>query len=899
MPTQPRTSTSAVAAAPPGSAAPADARLKLVREAISRPDVKAISTDIFDTLVWRQVAEPADAFELIGERLRSTGRLADGLSPAGFAALRREAEIEARLRRMREAGQAELPLDEIYALLPGWVFAGHPAADALEAEIEVERELIVPDLDVAELLIAAGRAGKRVVAVSDTYFTEAHLRRLLDQPVLADVPLDAIFASSEHRLGKSGGLFGIAVSELGVRPEAVVHFGDNPEADVHYPAELGIECHLFERRPAQLAQMVEAEARLQGARPAREPAPEGEVRAQVELTALRGKVAARRAGAELPSALRPFWQHGAVALGPVFTGFAEWAQHHAADLGATHLHCFMREGAFLGDLIDRAGEYLGTDVRTSPLWLNREVLARATISTGERDELGPLLVRRRTPTVEGFLGSLGVQLHQLPRFASHARTRLDDPDTRDHLLDALAGDDAVRATIVEEARISRERVVRYVERLLDGGDRLTVVDLGWAASAQGLLAKALAQGGLRVDISGLYLVLHRGAARHVFDGTHVRGYLGEYGAPQEVVDAVVRSPEILEQVCMPDHGSQRALDDDLEPVLAPATRSPVQNAESEAVRDGVRAFQAEWARYRRALPGRLSGLAGEADVIRPLLTRAVVAPTELEAAIFGAWMHDENQGSAAVEHVVSPELVGRMRHLDPDALRRLPMQELYWPFGLASQVDATWGELMTLAASGRIPWEALSGEGDTGPLRIAVSQGTRVPGDQRLSVVPKRNRFGLSFVRTTLMAPAIREIEIRPTTHPAVVRLDYLEVRCHVQGAEEPVVLRLDSPGDFLRLRRVNCFVLNPGIFVVNRPDPVLLLDLVPDTTATVFRVDVACGFATLAMSEMLPAPARMRPVAEAGVRLKRLEWELATLKGSLPPGAVKALKRIRRLGGG
>ncbi len=864
-----------------------DARLRLVREAVARPDVKVVSTDIFDTLVWRQVAEPADAFELTGARLRAADRLASGLSDSAFAALRREAEIEARGRRMRDAGQAELPLADIYALLPPWVFAGHQAAAALDVELEVERELLVPDLDVAELLTAAAEAGKRVVAVSDTYFSEAQLRSLLDQPVLAEIPFEAIFASSEHRLGKSGGLYRIALDALGVRGEEVVHLGDNPEADLHYPEQLGIECHLFERRPAQLQQMLDTERRLGGG---------GSVRAGADLTALRGKVAARREGAEIAPALRPFWDHGALALGPVFTGFAEWAQVQAAELGATHLHCFMREGAFLGELIDRAGEQLGTAVRTSPLWLNREVLARATIATGERDELGPLLVRRRTPTVQGFLASLGIELALMPRFASHARTRLDDPRTRTVLLEAIEEDEAVRARIIEQARITRERVVRYVERLLDGSDRLTVVDLGWGASAQGLLARALEQGGLRVELSGLYMVLHRGAARRVFEGMQVRGYVGEYGAPATVVDAVVRSPEILEQVCMPEHGSQRALSDDLEPVLYPSTRSPVQNAESEAVRAGVRAFQAEWARYARALPGRLSGLAGEADRLRPLLMRAVVAPTEREATVFGAWMHDENQGSAAEEQVASAELAGGLRHLDPDALRRLPMQEVYWPSALASQVDATWGELMTLAASGAIPWEALSGEADTGPFRIAVSQGSHVPDDQRFSVVPRRNRFGLSFVRTTLTASAIREIEIRPTLHPAVVRLDFLEVRCHVQGADEPVVIRLDAPQDFLRLRRVNCFVLNPGVFVVNRPDPILLLDLVPDTIATVFRVDVSCGFATLAMGDMLPAPARMRGVAEAGVRVRRLEHEVAAIKGSLPPGAVKVLKRVKRL---
>ena len=34
---------------------PADSRLTAAWEAIRRPDIKVVSTDIFDTLLWRQV----------------------------------------------------------------------------------------------------------------------------------------------------------------------------------------------------------------------------------------------------------------------------------------------------------------------------------------------------------------------------------------------------------------------------------------------------------------------------------------------------------------------------------------------------------------------------------------------------------------------------------------------------------------------------------------------------------------------------------------------------------------------------------------------------------------------------------------------------------------------------
>src|SRR4051812_4848992 len=78
---------------------PADARLVAAWEAIRRPDIKVVSTDIFDTLVWRQVARPVDAFVVLADRLRSRGQLAPHLTPEAFQQIRAIAEDQARLSR--------------------------------------------------------------------------------------------------------------------------------------------------------------------------------------------------------------------------------------------------------------------------------------------------------------------------------------------------------------------------------------------------------------------------------------------------------------------------------------------------------------------------------------------------------------------------------------------------------------------------------------------------------------------------------------------------------------------------------------------------------------------------------------------------------------------------------
>lgn len=867
--------------------APADARLHAAWEAIRRPDVKVVSTDIFDTLLWRQVAQPADAFALLGQRLRRRGAIASGLGAEAFRNLRGHAEHRARVARAHATNDLEVTLAEVYELLPDWMFSAVGRSVALNAELALEHELLVPDLDVVALLVGAARAGKQVVAVSDTYFSEAQLRDLLDQPGLEELELHRVFSSSEHRRSKADGLLSVMLDAMDVPGEAVIHLGDNPDADFAPAQAAGITPIAFDRHPDELVELLRAERRFA------EPAPAGEAGSPLapELTSLRGKVAARAEASALPPALQPFWRTGALVLGPVMTGFAEWVQEQAAERRLTKLFCFMREGELLTRLVDRAGHGLGLPARGERLWLNRETLAAAAIGDVTREELGALLARRRTPTVSGLLAGLGLGVGDLPVFASHADTRLDDPVVRENLFAALQEDDGLRARILQHSREQRERVVAYVERLVGDDELMAVVDLGWGATAQGMLEHALISAGRPTRVVGFYLLTHQGVAA---SGINARGYLGEFGAPEDAARVITRTPEILEQLCMPDHGPQIGLDADHRPILRPASHDRLQMVEAGALRHGVESFQREWCRYRAVMPGKLPSLSGGAHVLRPLLLRQLQAPTGVEAALLGGWAHDENQGSERAEEIADLRHSARLRHLAPSQLRELRMEELYWPAGLAARADPQTAELYAAAADGTVPWESLSSPVESGPFTISAV-GTDVDPGSALGGVPERNRLGLSEIFGSITAPAIAQLVLRPSTGPVVVRLDYLELQCHVQGAGETVAVSLQAPEDFARLARSYCYVLNPNVFVVHSHSPELRLDLAGVTARPVFRVDVRCGFALLPISELLPTPGRLRSVEEAGVRLEEVEAHNAALRREIDALYASPSWRITR----
>ena len=151
-------------------------RLKEAFRLVSDPVVSVLSLDVFDTLIWRKVAEPVDAFVLVGERLRDETLTVNHVDSAVFQRLRVAAE-----RRAREhASGPEVTRAEIYAELPDWVLSpGATLGNLAAVELELEQSLLLPDLYLRALVHAVRSQDKRVVAVCDTYLSEDEVRSSL------------------------------------------------------------------------------------------------------------------------------------------------------------------------------------------------------------------------------------------------------------------------------------------------------------------------------------------------------------------------------------------------------------------------------------------------------------------------------------------------------------------------------------------------------------------------------------------------------------------------------------------------------------------------------------------------------------------------------------------------
>jgi hypothetical protein len=565
----------------------------------------------------------------------------------------------------------------------------------------------------------------------------------------------------------------------------------------------------------------------------------------------------------------------------------------------------MREGELLAELVDGAAGYLGAEVRGKPIWLSRHVCARASIFEGSERELRTLLVRRRPPTVRQLCETLGVDVETSAKLREKADARLDDVATLDATFAELSSDPELRQAIVNSARVLRERVMEYLRR--EGGEggeggeaeRLVLVDLGWGGTIQSLVYQLLRRDAAvnksdELTIHGLYLVTQELALQRTLDGLELYGFLGGFGVPGPEVRSIMRSPEILEQVCMPDVGSQIDLTADLEPVLGDSVDERIpQAAHRAAVQAGIRAFQREWARYAVLMPDRRPSLTTPElrEQLLAQVTRALVSPTEQEATVFGAWIHDENFGSRGSDLLVGgPETARAFRHMEPRDVVATPMAELYWPFGLAALEDQHLAASVELMTTGRIAPEAFYSVVEAGDFDVYYDNGFGFGESWKETLESKRNRFGLSYARTTVRADEVRGVRLDPAAAPCVLRLDWIALTCSMRGRAEPRRLVFDSAEALERFTVRGATALRPKLFLIDGSDPQFEIDLRRALGEAPYEVIVECAYA------VLPSAPPSVPVAFAPPRsraVKRFARQ-AENRGVPVEPLRKAYRRVR-----
>lgn len=212
--------------------------LQALKQQLEDPNIKIISFDLFDTLLYRPCWHPTDLFHLIAQKVNKIYHI-------DFFKLRIRAEKYWR--------NPYISLEEIYANLQHNTHLTPQETQRLkQEELACEKQLLTVRHDIMEIYNYACKLHKRIIVVSDMYLPASFLAQVLYEKGYTHI--DKIYVSNEWRANKhNGALFKKVLQQEQIQPQQMLHIGDNKKSDyiiprkqqiraVYYPSIKAILC---------------------------------------------------------------------------------------------------------------------------------------------------------------------------------------------------------------------------------------------------------------------------------------------------------------------------------------------------------------------------------------------------------------------------------------------------------------------------------------------------------------------------------------------------------------------------------------------------------------------------------------------------------------------------------
>ena len=192
-----------------------------------------ITFDIFDTLITRQVICPTDVF-LYVEKI--------SILKNGFGNNFHKYRQEAEQLSYKKYGE-RVTLETIYLMLQeNYNYTKIQCDILMNLELEAEKELIIPRIDMLYILNELQKNNKKIVLISDMYLSSAYISILLKKcGFYGDFE---IWVSNEIGASKSTGKLWKNFFEK-IKDKKTIHLGDNKWSDIHQVKVLGHEAILI------------------------------------------------------------------------------------------------------------------------------------------------------------------------------------------------------------------------------------------------------------------------------------------------------------------------------------------------------------------------------------------------------------------------------------------------------------------------------------------------------------------------------------------------------------------------------------------------------------------------------------------------------------------------------
>lgn len=386
------------------TSAAAECELEKIKEKICDSTVKAVSFDVFDTLVLRPFYYPTDLFSYLSFDFN---KLAKSDSYVYFEQIRIDAEKLCRKKlQANGSGAEDITLGDIYACLAETYGLGKALADEMQAlELKAEKRFCYARKTAKELYGLAKYLGKKVIAVSDMYLPEQTVKEILQN---CGYEMDEVFVSSERKTGKwSGNLYKYVQKTMALPKRSFLHIGDSLESDVIQAKKAGWNAAWLPKCTDMLENNVPD---LYGGDAMRGfSGTSGAVDMASAHTWLGWRCAMALAANKLFD--NPFedinketdfnadpYRIGYFALGPYLYAVTDWLLKKAKEKGAKTVHFAARDGYIPMRATQLFAEYGREVPKTDYVYFSRKAMALADMGKGTdlRSLTGKLNIRKQS-----------------------------------------------------------------------------------------------------------------------------------------------------------------------------------------------------------------------------------------------------------------------------------------------------------------------------------------------------------------------------------------------------------------------------------------------------------------------------------------------------------------------
>lgn len=418
-------------------------RVTPARMALELLQYDIVSFDIFDTLIFRMISEPKDAFILLEEQ----NKIFD------FAQLRSKAESEVRSELDTLIGSRDATIYEIYNYIERET--GIDSEKLVIQEFQLEKKLCFANNYMKTVFEILKEQGKKIILISDMYYPEEMMRELLS--ICGYEGYEKLYVSCNYRKSKrKGDLYKMVKKDCGEKSR-ICHVGDNRAVDIDVAEQQGLYTFYYrnvnnigsKNRPKDMSPLVKS------------------VYSGIVNTWIHGS----------DKLFTPQYEYGFIYGGIYILGYVNWIHKYAIEHKLDKVLFLARDSDILKDVYDT----LYTDIPSEYLYWGRLPSFKYMF---EEDRYGFLkrniqdrVNRKSKITIGNLLDLLDVRFLEknLKKFnlrISELLTKENSPLVKALFLNSI---EDIKDRYHQESKRAKE----YVKYVIGNAKKVGIVDIGW------------------------------------------------------------------------------------------------------------------------------------------------------------------------------------------------------------------------------------------------------------------------------------------------------------------------------------------------------------------------------------------------------------------------------------